>query len=174
MGRTKQLITWQGKPLVAAAFDAVCGVCDSMVVVFGHEAQAVQHALGERSFHVVTGDADASMFESVRAGLTAAQRIGSAADVLLHPADHPEVRVATLSVLIDTGAHYPDRAIIPEHDRRGGHPALIPTSLVTRLVAWSGEGGLRRYWQDHADQCIRVPVDDPSVVYDIDTPERLP
>jgi CTP:molybdopterin cytidylyltransferase MocA len=177
MGGSKQLLLWPAdkgdKPLVAAAFDAVAGVCDHMIVVLGHEADAVAAALGDRMFHPAESDADAEMFESIRIGLRAAQQIDPAADALLHPADHPEVAPATLSRLIDALNRESDRAVMPEHDGRGGHPVLIPSGLTENLLHCSGEGGLRQYWIDHPEQCARLVVDDASVVRDLDTPEDL-
>ena len=62
MGGTKQL------KLVAdcrrreaarrAAYDAIRPICDEMVVVLGHEADAVAAALGDRPFHRAESDPD--------------------------------------------------------------------------------------------------------------------
>ena len=45
MGGAKQFQPWPtvsgSQPLVAASFDAVCGVCDEMIVVLGHRAEEV-------------------------------------------------------------------------------------------------------------------------------------
>ena len=95
MGGKKQLTPWPTadgtKPLVAAAYDAIRPICDEMVVVLGHDADAVAAALGDRPFHRAESDPDAPMFESIRAGLRAALRIDSNATVVLQPGDHPEV-----------------------------------------------------------------------------------
>src|SRR5688500_17375365 len=89
MGRTKQLIEWPAadgpKSLVAAAYDAIRPICDDMVVVFGHDAEAVAAALAGRSFVRASSDPDAPMFESICAGLRAAQSIDRAAAVVLQP-----------------------------------------------------------------------------------------
>ncbi len=175
MGRTKQLLPWPtpsgAKPLVAAAFDAIAPACQTMIVVLGHEAEAVAAALAPRRFEAVPADADAPMYESIRAGLGAARRLDARASALLHPADHPQVDPATLRTVIDTAARNPGRAIMPVYGGAGGHPVLIPADLIDHLLAFAGEGGLRRYWQDHPDDCIRLAVDDPFVVRDLDTPD---
>jgi molybdenum cofactor cytidylyltransferase len=183
MGRTKQLVAWPSdegpKPLVAAAFDAVRPICDAMVVVVGHEAVAVASALGERAFHVVHADPDAAMFESIRVGLRAAREIDREATVVLQPGDHPEVKAETLKVLQDWSLKRPvrgpsgGRAVIPEFGGRGGHPALIPAGVVEALIRAEGAGGLGAYWAEHPELCVRVPVEDPSVVRDVDTAADL-
>jgi CTP:molybdopterin cytidylyltransferase MocA len=175
MGGSKQLLPWtaegaQAKPLVAAAFDAVSGACDEMVVVLGHEAEAVAAALAPRAYRAVRADADAEMLESIRAGLAAARAIDASASVLLHPADHPEVAAGTLAAILAAHESDPDRAVMPEHAGRGGHPVLIPAGLIDRLMATHGDGGLRRYWIEHPGTRVRVRVDDASAVRDIDRP----
>jgi molybdenum cofactor cytidylyltransferase len=175
MGRPKQLLPWppnspDAKPLVAAAFDAIAPVCGEMVVVFGNEADAVIAALGEREFGAVAVDGGAEMIASVKAGLAVARGIDPTADVLLHPADHPEVRRETLDLLIQIAAKQPGRAIMPTFGGVGGHPVLIAAELAVDIVSYEGPGGLRQFWIDHADQCIRQEIDDPGVVFDLDTP----
>ena len=174
MGRPKQLLPWPkregGRPLVAVAFDAVSGACDEMVVVLGHEAEAVRTALAPRAYREATGVPDGEMVESVRAGLAAARAIDEAASVLLHPADHPRLAPATLDALVTAHLAHPGRAIIPQAGDRGGHPVLIPPALVADLLRTPLPGGLRQHWLDHPDACIRLPVDDPDVVRDLDDP----
>jgi molybdenum cofactor cytidylyltransferase len=176
MGGTKQLVmlhTPAGeKPLVAAAYDAIGGACEKMVVVLGHEAQAVANALAPRSFRRVVSDPDAPMFDSIRAGLTAAEALDPAAAVLLQPGDHPHVSPQTLELLVNAGAEEPQRVIMPEFQGQGGHPVLIPPPIVRRLLVEACPAGLARFWADHPQLCRRITVDDPSVIRDIDTPEH--
>lgn len=175
MGRPKQLLPWPPKspdvkPLVAAAFDSIACVCGEMVVVVGNEADAVIAALGKRQFGAVAVDSGAEMIASVKAGLAVARGLDPTADVLLHPADHPEVRRETLDLLIQIAAEQPGLAVMPTFGGAGGHPVLIPAELAVDIVSYEGPGGLRQFWIDHADQCIRREIDDPGVVFDLDTP----
>jgi molybdenum cofactor cytidylyltransferase len=156
--------------MVAAAFDSIAPACCAMVVVIGHEAEGVVAALGERAFEAVRVDPNAEMLASVKAGLAAARSMHPTADVLLHLADHPEVKRDTLEILVRTSAEQPNRAVVPEFDGRGGHPVVIPAGLVSSILDFQAAGGLRQFWLDHAERCVRLPVDDPGVVLDVDTP----
>ena len=176
MGRPKQLLPWPpnspaSKPLVAAAFDAIARVCDEMYVVLGHEGGAVFDALGERTFQYFdTGNGRDEMIGSVRCGLGFAKlRDPSITQFLLHPADHPEVRLDTLERLIARADEVPNCAVMPQYRGQGGHPVLIPASVAELIVEYHGPGGLRQFWLDRPDLCVRLPVDDPGVVLDIDT-----
>ena len=177
MGRTKQLVPWPtangAKPLIAAAYDAVRPICDDMVVVLGHEADAVAAALGDRTFHRAESNPDAPMFDSIRAGLAAARAIDPTATIVLHPGDHPEVDPATLSALSNCSLPRAAKAIIPEHNGRGGHPVLIPPTVAALLVQTDCPEGLGQFWTAHPDLCHRLPVDDPAILRDIDTPSDL-
>jgi molybdenum cofactor cytidylyltransferase len=174
MGQAKQLLPWPStggsKPLVAAAFDSIASVCRHMVVVLGHEAEAVAAALESRKFHREVSDPDAEMFVSTCAGLQAAQQIDSAADVLLHPGDHPAVQTNTLDALVRVSGNHPESAIMPVYLGNGGHPVLIPAGLVDPILSYDGSGGLRQFWRAYPTTCLRLVVSDPSVVQDLDTP----
>ena len=176
MGCTKQLVSWptaEGpQPLLAVAFDAVAAVCDCMLVVLDTDAGEISQTLQPRQFDPVVGDA-AEMFHSVRAGLLAARERDGAAQILLQLGDHPRVAPRTLAALIQCGAEHPGKAILPEFGGRGGHPILIPPNLVDSILQFSAKGGLRGYWREHPDLLMRLPVDDPTVREDIDTPDQL-
>lgn len=178
MGCTKQLIPWQAadgeKPLVAAAYDAIRPICDDMIVVVGHDAGAVAAALGERPFHRVESSAAAPMFESVRCGLVAAAAVDPTAVVVLQPGDHPEVLPTTLAILVDRLHADPTQVIIPTYGGRGGHPVLIPPRMAAILTSILAPNGLGEYWRAHPEHCVRVAVDDPRIVRDIDWPQDVP
>lgn len=177
MGRTKQLVPWRTadgeKPLVAAAYDTVSRVCDAMIVVLGHDAEAVAAALGDRPFVRVNSDPDAEMWSSIRAGLVAAHGMDARASVLLQPGDHPEVMPTSLSAILEAGVQNPQRAILPEYGGHGGHPVLIPADIVAKIILDDCPAGLAAYWNEHPEVVVRVPADDPFVILDVDTPDQL-
>jgi CTP:molybdopterin cytidylyltransferase MocA len=145
-----------------------------MVIVLGHIAEAVVAALGERPFHRAKSDPDAPMYESIRVGLRAAHRIGPSSTVVLQPCDHPEVSLSTLRVTLAWSLKRPGQAIIPQFNARGGHPVLIPPKISAVLLEASCPEGLGQFWLDHPELCVRVSIDDPTIIRDIDTPADLP
>jgi CTP:molybdopterin cytidylyltransferase MocA len=177
MGGTKQLVTWGSadgpKPLVAAAYDVIRPVCDEMIVVLGHEAEAVAAALEDRPFRRALSDPDAPMFESIRSGLCAARALDAGATAVLQPGDQPEVERATLEALVDWSRKRPGECVIPQVGGRGGHPVFIPPLVAAVLIDAECPQGLGEYWISHPDLCFRVHVDDGTVLRDIDTPEDL-
>jgi molybdenum cofactor cytidylyltransferase len=177
MGGKKQITAWPSadgmKPLVACAYDAVRPICDEMVVVLGHIADSVVEALADRAFHRTDCDPDAPMYESIRAGLRTALNIDASATIVLQPCDHPEVDPTSLDRLAALSGEGPTQAIIPQYSNRGGHPVLIPPHICAILIEAECPEGLGQFWADHPELCHRVPIDDPKLVRDIDTPADL-
>ena len=53
---------------------------------------------------------------------------------------------------------------------RGGHPVLIPQCFFQKVLSsYEGEG-LRGLFREHASSVLRIPVNDPILLADIDTP----
>lgn len=177
MGGRKQLVPWQTPsgevPLIAAAYDAIHPICREIVVVLGAEADLVAAALGVREFRRVDSSPDLPMFESIRAGLVAARALDATAAVVLQPADHPEVGNSTLYTLAHWSLQRPLQAVIPLFESRGGHPVLIPPPVISLILATDCPAGLAQFWREHPELCVRVPVNDSTVVCDIDTPDDL-
>lgn len=177
MGGTKQLKLWPSlngpKPLICAAYDAIRPVCDEMVVVLGHAADGVAAALGGRPFHRAASDPNRPMFDSIRAGIQRALEIATTATIVLHPGDHPEVSIATLETLSACSFKRPEQVLIPQYGDRGGHPIFIPATVARQLMTVDCPNGLGQYWAANPTLCVRIPVDDASVVRDVDTPADL-
>jgi molybdenum cofactor cytidylyltransferase len=158
------------QPLVAAAFDSIASVSDAMFVVLGHRADEVAALLSQRTFVAVHSEAGAPMFHSLKLGLQAAWDFDREASVLLQLGDHPQVGAETLTTLFALASANPGRAILPEYQGKGGHPVLIPRTVIGEILSVECPGGLREYWLDHPDRCLRMAVLDASVICDIDQP----
>jgi CTP:molybdopterin cytidylyltransferase MocA len=89
--------------------------------------------------------------------------------VLLQLGDHPSLNANTLNQIFATAAAHPDKAIMPTYQGNGGHPVLIPASIAQQILSSPCPDGLRGFWIDHPELCVRMEVDDPSVTRDIDT-----
>jgi molybdenum cofactor cytidylyltransferase len=113
------------------------------------------------------------MFESIRAGLRTARSIDTSATAVLQPGDHPEVAPSTLAMLVDRSLKRPLQAIVPEYHGRGGHPVLIPVHVAEILIAADCPTGLGDFWFANQELCLRIAVEDPAIIRDIDTAEDL-
>jgi molybdenum cofactor cytidylyltransferase len=91
---------------------------------------------------------------------------------LLAPADHPAIDAKIIRELC---GHYPNdqqRTIVaPICGGKRGHPALLAWHHVWGLRQHPPNQGLDTYLRQHADQILEVPIDNDSILKDLDTPE---
>jgi molybdenum cofactor cytidylyltransferase len=83
----------------------------------------------------------------------------------------PWVRAETLATLrraMEAAAD--DAIIVPEHEGRPGHPVGFGAAHLGALAALTGDSGARDVVRGAGDRVRRVPVDDPGVLADLDSP----
>ncbi len=169
-GAPKQLLPWAGGTLLSHAVDtALASQAGPVVVVLGHQADACRAALGDRPATVVTNtDWAQGQSSSVKAGLAALPADVGAALFLL--VDQPGVTLAVVDALIERHRATLAPVVWPEYEGRRGNPVLFDRVTFPALMRLSGDIGGRPVLQAYAGQAKRVPVADPGVLADIDTP----
>lgn len=86
-------------------------------------------------------------------------------------ADMAWVRPATLSHLAEVMQRAgPDAVVQPVHGSTPGHPVGFGAAWFPRLEALTGDDGARSLVRSAGARLIRVTVDDPGVLQDLDTP----
>jgi molybdenum cofactor cytidylyltransferase len=174
MGGNKLLASVGGKPMILRAVDAALGSgARPVVVVTGHEAEALTGLLKERDVRLVHNpDYGAGMSTSLRAGLAALPADCDGALVCL--ADMPGIDAEHLERLIAAFDPAEGRAIIvPTHGDHRGNPVLWAARFFPEMAAVKGDVGARHLIGEYNEMVREVPFDDPSVLLDIDTPEAL-
>lgn len=165
-----------GVPLVARAVDAVLAsrVERPVLVVTGHQAEAVAAALGDRpGIRLIHHPAWANgLASSLRAGLAALPE--KVDGVLVCLGDMPRVRPATFDAVLS--AFDPAAGaliVVPTHQGRCGHPVLFARRLFGEMADLQGDEGARGLLARHADAVRSVEVTDAGVEIDVDTPAML-
>jgi molybdenum cofactor cytidylyltransferase len=142
------------------------------VVVVGEPHRAVTEAEAQRlGWPCVTNPApERGMATSVELGFAyVLERLAPASAALLWPVDHGAVRADTLGRLLGMAAA--DRIVVPVFGGRGGHPTLFGRDSWPALARCSAlEQGARTVLRADPGRVIRIDVDDPGVVDDVDTP----
>lgn len=107
---------------------------------------------------------------SLAAGIAALRGSSAqAAAVLL--GDMPWIAQTTLRTLC-ANAHA-ERIVMPVHQGQRGHPVIFGRAFWAALEQVQGDQGGRQVVAANAQACMRVEVDDPGVLLDIDTPADL-
>lgn len=176
MGMPKQLLTWQGRPLVRHMAEvALASRLTGLVVVLGAAAPAARGALVGLGGPVETVECASyasGQAASLSCGLAALPATAAAAMVLL--VDQPLVSPALINRLIDAFAAAPDAvAVVPRYQGRRGNPVLLAAELFAELRALAGDEGARGLLERQSARVCWLDLDDPAVVLDADTPEAF-
>jgi molybdenum cofactor cytidylyltransferase len=174
MGRNKLLIPIDGDAMVTHAVDALLSAqVAEVVVVVGHEADAVRAALGTRAVRVVENpDFASGLSTSLKAGLAALAEDVDAALVCL--GDMPRVDSASLDRLIAAFSPADGRAIVvPTFEGQRGNPVLLGRGVWPAIAAVTGDVGARAVIDAHAAQVVEVAISHGGVLLDLDTPAAL-
>jgi molybdenum cofactor cytidylyltransferase len=87
-------------------------------------------------------------------------------------ADMPFIRptsIAAVRQALEEGA----ALAAPYFRTRRGHPVGIAGRFYEQLIALGGDEGAKKILSEHAGQLVKIPVGDPGVIRDIDTPADL-
>jgi len=179
MGQTKQLLTWHNnKTIIQHIIDELDQHTNAgLYIVLGSQHDEIQKSITHPSITwIINPDPDSSMITSIQLGLTAILQTSTITHTLLHPVDHPEIEHEVIKKLIEIAQ--PDRAIIPTYKDRGGHPALIPRSVIDVILKHSitdldALGGLAGFWKANPHLIERRPFNDaPNLTLNINTPDQ--
>jgi len=112
------------------------------------------------------------MATSLRAGIAALPADVDAALVCL--GDMPRVSGSDLDAI--AAAFQPEgdfTIVVPTYQKKRGNPVLFARRHFAEIAALAGDVGARALIDQHADAVRFVPIDDPGITVDVDTPEML-
>ena len=168
-GAPKQLLTWEGEPLVRrAASTALVGGLSPVVVVTGAYAEDVTAAL--QGLDVVLAHNpgwSAGQSTSVIAGVKALPPQTGAALFLL--ADQPHVPAALLRSLVESHTRTLAPLVAPQAGGRRANPVLFDRLTFPDLLALRGDVGGRALFSRYP--VAWLPWLDSSLLMDVDTEE---
>jgi molybdenum cofactor cytidylyltransferase len=137
------------------------------------EATALAGLLrGEGCEVVVCERAADGMGASLACGVRAADAHAPADAYLVALADMPFIRPSSIAAVRDEllkGAPL----VAPYFRARRGHPVGIGARFRDELARLQGDEGAKRVLAAHAPDIVKVPLGDPAVLRDIDTPGDL-
>jgi CTP:molybdopterin cytidylyltransferase MocA len=169
MGRPKQLLPWDGVPLVAWQVAQLREAgADDVIVVLGHASDEIRSA--------VPPEATIAVNEAYKQGRATSLRRGAEATpegveaVLILSVDQP--RPAWLSKrLIEHWRASHALVVSPRFSQGYGHPILLDGSLLPELRAVSDETlGLRAVIDRHVDKAESVQIANDALQVDLNTP----
>ncbi len=179
MGRDKALLPWPPSSVddtfLSAAIRLFFSHVDVVLVVVGNnEAALAPIVYANGASLVVNPDPARGQFSSLQAGLQEVLNRGrDAAMVTL--VDRPPVRmetVETLELAFERAATHRKWAVIPEYQGEHGHPILVGREMMEAFLRAPETSSAREVEHAHQSEIQYVPVDDPLVAVNVDTPEQ--
>jgi len=172
MGRSKALLDAGGEPFIARAVTALrVGGCSPVIAVV--PAAAEQEACAaEAAGAVVARNPDPGSEQADSLRLALRMLPGDVIGVLVLPVDHPLVRAASVAELIRAFAERRPPVVRPVLAGRPGHPTLFDRAVLDRGLAGPLPEGARSLVASLGGAVLDLPVEDPGIVADIDTPEE--
>ncbi|HJS42598.1 MAG TPA: nucleotidyltransferase family protein [Gemmatimonadales bacterium] len=174
MGSPKALLDFLGLPFVVRILEALEALeVKTRVVVLGPDAPRIQPILaGHECMIVENPDPETGPIASLRGALRALQPVQPTA-VLVWPVDLPHVRVTTIERLLEAHRRAKGSIVLPLLGARRGHPVIWGSALFEELIQSpvATRNGARAVLQAHQADIVTVPVDDPAVVDQINTPD---
>ena len=181
MGRDKALLPWppssSNDTFLSAAIRLFFSHVEVVLVVVGkNEAALSPIVYANGASLVVNPDPARGQFSSLRAGLQEVLNRGrDAAMVTL--VDRPPVRMATIEALESAFERATTKAqrkwaVIPEYQGKHGHPILAAREMMEAFLRAPETSDAREVERAHLGQIEYVPVDDPLVAVNVDTPDQ--
>ena len=175
MGEINKLTAdYDGCALVRhAAEAALASRADEVVVVTGHQADAVRGVLAGLDLRMIDNpDFKAGLSTSVKAGIAAVAPGMTGAVILL--GDMPGISPAVIDALIGAfEAAGGDKICQPRYDGKPGNPILWPRRLFPAFAELSGDIGAKPLLKRFNQDILGVDVGSSAIHMDIDEPGDL-
>jgi molybdenum cofactor cytidylyltransferase len=159
--QTKQLLPWQDTTMLGwVVRRAEASLLDDVVVVVGHEAEAIRrHVALQRARFVEAPDFQEGCTSSIRAGLEALHPRSEAVVLIL--GDQPGLESETIAAVVEGWQHMPTPVVRVSYRGRSGHPMLFTRALFGHLKALHGDKGVWKLCDAHPEWVREIEVDRP-------------
>jgi molybdenum cofactor cytidylyltransferase len=178
LGRPKLLLPYRGGTVLGALVGALSAAGVEPIVVVAAVGDADLRAWCEMAAGVIAAlnpEPERGMLSSILEGLEALDGAGALArceePLLVTPGDLPALRPATVGELLRRRAAAGAMLAVPVYNGRRGHPLAIAPALIPEIPGLDPGRGLHQLLDLHAEEVLRVEVDDPGCVADLDVPE---
>jgi molybdenum cofactor cytidylyltransferase len=175
MGRDKALLPWRDGTFLSAAIRALQPATELVIVVAGANAPQLQPIVDTHAaFLVVNPDPQQGQFSSLQVGLQEVLNRGRDAAIVTL-VDRPAADVETVQQIRSAFLLSDEQvwAAVPDYQGKHGHPYVIGREMIEAFLRAPAQSSARDV--EHANQAhIRyVPVNDPLVTANVDTPEEF-
>jgi len=183
MGRDKALLPWPPQTcetfstgtFLSAVINLFTPYVDVVLVVAGKNEHALAPIIyANGASLVVNPEPERGQFSSLQAGLQEVLNRGRDA-ALITLVDRPPAKPSTIDTLdeaFERALRQWKWAVIPEHGGKHGHPFFASRELIEAFLRASSSSNAREVEHAHQEKIVYVPVDDPLIAANVNTPEH--
>jgi molybdenum cofactor cytidylyltransferase len=182
MGRDKALLPWpprssagsQAGTFLSGAIQLLQPYTQLVIVVAGKNADSISPVVyAHGAFLAVNRAPERGQFSSLQVGLQEVLNRGRDAAIVAL-VDRPPAQPSTVELLCRTFSEAVERgtwAVIPEYGGKHGHPIVVGREMIEAFLKAPPTTTARDVEHSVQPRIFYLPVDDPRVVANVDTPE---
>jgi len=173
MGRDKALLPWHGGTFLSAAIESLQSTTELVIVVAGeNEANLEPIVNAQAGFLVRNSNPAQGQFSSLQLGLREVLNRGRDAAIVTL-VDRPAPSALTVEQIKDAFLSAPETiwAVVPEYAGRHGHPIVVGREMIEAFLRAPVTSSAREVEHAHQQHILYLPVTDPAVATNVDTPE---
>lgn len=174
MGRDKALLPWHGKTFLQAHIELLYAYTELVIVVAGNNLAALTPVVySTGAFLASNPKPELGQFSSLQVGMREVLNRGRDA-AMVGLVDRPPCKGETVALLrARFQMVYPEGkwAVVPEFGGKHGHPLVCGREMIEAFLKASVTSTARDVEHAAQDKIEYVPVQDPAVVMNVDTPE---
>ncbi len=161
----KLLLPFRNKPIVQHVLDQVMVSTCTEVIVVTSELTDVQIVHPHK---VINPDYKEGMTTSIQAGVKAAAP--TADGYLICLGDQPLIPTSTYDQIVKYLDH-PGGIVVPFYGKKKGNPVLFGRDYRQAILDCQEAEGCRSVVEAHEQNIIKVEIDTPAILQDVDTPK---
>src|SRR5262245_28090268 len=172
MGSAKALLPYQGQTFIARICNTFLSAgVDELIVVLGARVDELRQALPMhvKLRTVINTHYTLGQLSSLTVGIGALSSESEA--VLVNLVDHPLIAAETMKTLITSFRAAPLPILVASYRGKRGHPVLFSRQVYGEILAAPLDQGAKVVIRKDPARVREIPLDDPGILADIDTPE---
>lgn len=174
MGQDKALLRWAQGTFLSGAIALLQPHTELVIVVGGSNAEALAPVVYAQGASLVRNrHPERGQFSSLQLGLQEVLNLGRDAAIVAlvdRPPALPKT-VAQLKQAFLAAVESEKWAAVPEHEGKHGHPIIAGRELIEAFLRAPVDSTARDVEHAHHERIAYVPVSDPHVTMNADTPE---
>ena len=175
MGRCKLLLPWGQHTILTHLLDQWRSIGVAQIApVIDPSNHVLREALTDAGFSssdwIENPSPQLGMFSSLREASRWTGWLSTLTHRVIALGDQPHIHISTLRLLLDTATKNPKRICQPTLHGCAAHPIILPVSNFRELAVCNSPN-LRAYVRTCETLRLRLPVEDPGVSEDLNTPE---